>query len=123
MPVFKYTRELGGEVGKDIAAYLPTLTSVDSYRSETFRKSMPATRRRFEGALSIKGLADACAPKTPFAFIPCLSEEEMNVDDLEELLKQALINAEDDPAKKKALLKDSNYRKCVRIYDFLRYGK
>ena len=84
MPVFKYTRGLGGEVGKDIATYLPTLTSIDSYRSETFRKSMPATRRRFEGSLSIKGLANACAPKSPFAFIPCLSEEEMDVDDLEE---------------------------------------
>lgn len=123
MPVFKYTRGLGGEVGKDIATYLPTLTSIDSYRSETFRKSMPATRRRFEGSLSIKGLANACAPKSPFAFIPCLSEEEMDVDDLEALLKRALADVGNDPAKKRALLKDSHYRKCVRIYDFLRYGK
>ena len=123
MPVFKYTRGLGDEVGKDIAAYLPTLTSVDSYRSPTIRKSMPTTRGRFEGHLSVKGLAEACAPNSPFAFIPCLEEDEMDVDDLEELLKQALIAVEKNQSAKRKLLKDSNFRKCVRIYDYLRYGK
>ena len=124
MPVFKYTRELSGDVvGKDIAAYLPTLTSVDSYRSNTMRKSMPSTRRRFEAALSVMGIAEACAPNSPFPFIPCLEEDEIGVDDLEKVLKQALIDVEGDQAAKKKLLKDSNFRKCIRIYDFLRYGK
>lgn len=122
MPVFKYTRGLDGEIGKDIAAYLPTLTSVDSYRSKTIRKSMPSTRRRFEGSLSVRGLEKACSPNSPFAFIPCLEEHEIDVDDLEKLLKQALMNAKSDQAKKK-LLKDSNFRKCIRIYDYLRYGR
>ena len=72
MPVFKYTRGLGDMVGKDIAEYLPTLTSVDSYRSNTMRKSMPSTRRRFEATLSVMGIAEACAPNSPFPFIPCL---------------------------------------------------
>lgn len=122
MPVFKYTRGLGDDmVGKDIAAYLPTLTSVDSYRSNTMRKSMPSTRRRFEAALSVTGIADACAPNSPFPFIPCLEEAEINVDDLEKVLKQALVNVEGNQAAKKKLLKDSNFRKCIRIYDFLRY--
>ena len=84
---------------------------------------MPTTRRRFEGSLSIRGLAEACAPNSPFAFIPCLEESEMDVDDLEELLKQALVAVEKDHAERKKLLKDSNFRKCVRIYDYLRYGK
>ena len=124
MPVFKYTRELGREVvGKDIAAYLPTLTSVDSYRSNTMRKSMPSTRKRFEAALSVKGITEACAPNSPFPFIPYLEECEIDIDDLEMVLKQALINVEGDQAAKKKLLKDSNFRKCIRIYDFLRYGK
>ena len=122
MPVFKYTRGLGDEmVGKDIAAYLPTLTSVDSYRSNTMRKSMPSTRRRFEAALSVTGITDACAPNSPFPFIPYLEEAEINVDDLEKVLKQALVNVEGNQAAKKKLLKDSNFRKCIRIYDFLRY--
>lgn len=123
MPVFKYTRELGDVVGKDIAAYLPTLTSVDSYRSNTMRKSMLSTRRRFEDALSITGMVEACAPNSPFPFIPYLEEDEIDVDDLEEVLKRALISVEGDQAAKKRLLKDSNFRKCIRIYDFLRYGK
>ena len=123
MPVFKYTRGLGDMVGKDIAEYLPTLTSVDSYRSNTMRKSMSSTRRRFEDTLSVIGIAEACAPNSPFPFIPCLEEDEIDVDDLEKALKHALIDVEGDQAAKKKLLKDSNFRKCIRIYDFLRYGK
>lgn len=123
MPVFKYTRELGSEVGKDIAKYLPTLTSVDSYRTPTIRRNMASTRRRFENALSVKGLAEACAPRPAFAFIPYLEEKEIDVDELEELLKQALVDVEEDAGNRKALLKDTYYRKCVRIYDYLRYGK
>lgn len=123
MPVFKYTRELGDMVGKDIAAYLPTLTSIDCYRSNTMRKSMPAKRKKFEESLSIKGLTEKCAPNDPFAFIPYLEENEINVDDLENLLKQALTNVKEDQTAKKKLLKDSNFRKCIRIYDYLRYGK
>lgn len=125
MPVFKYTRELDSDVvGKDIAAYLPTLTSVDSYRSNTMRsKSMPSMRRRFEGALSIRGIIEACAPNNPFPFIPCLEEDEIDVNDLETVLKQALVDVEDDRIARKRLLKDSNFRKCIRIYDFLRYRK
>lgn len=110
-------------VGKDIAEYLPTLTSVDSYRSNTMRKSMPATRKRFESALSVKGIAEACAPNSPFPFIPYLEECEIDIDDLEMVLKQALINVEGDQVAKKKMLKDSNFRKCIRIYDFLHYGK
>ena len=123
MPVFKYTRGLGDVVGKDIAAYLPTLTSLDCYRSNTMRKSMSAMRRRFEGSLSVKGLAEACVPNTPFAFIPYLEESEIDVNELEMLLKRALVDVGEDRAAKKRLLKDSNFRKCIRIYDFLRYGK
>lgn len=123
MPVFKYTRELGDMVGKHIAEYLPTLTSVDSYRSNTMRKSMPSTRKRFEEALSVTGIVEKCAPNSPFPFIPYLEEGEIEVDDLEKVLKQALINVENDRAAKKMLLKDSNFRKCIRIYDYMRYGK
>ncbi len=87
------------------------------------RKSMPSTRRRFEVAMSVMGIAEACAPNSPFPFIPCLEEDEIDVYDLEKALKQALIDVEGDQAAKKKLLKDSNFRKCIRIYDFLRYRK
>ena len=87
------------------------------------RKSMPSTRRRFEAALSVMGIAEACAPNSPFPFIPCLEEDEIDVGDLEKALKRALIDVEGDQAAKKKLLKDSNFRKCIRIYDFLRYRK
>ena len=71
----------------------------------------------------MKGITEACAPNSPFPFIPCLEEGEIDVDDLEAVLKQALGDVEGDQGAKKKLLKDSNFRKCIRIYDFLRYGK
>lgn len=46
----------------------------------------------------------------------------IDVDELGDLLKRAILEAEDRPSERLALLKDSNYRKCVRIYDFLRYA-
>jgi len=123
MPVFKYTRGLDDVVGKDIAAYLPMLTSIDCYRSNTMRKAMSTQRSRFEESLSVRGLVEACAPNRPFAFIPCLEEDEIDVDELEELLKEELVSVKDNQPEKKALLKDSYFRKCIRIYDYLRYGK
>lgn len=122
MPVFKYTHSMGVEIGKDIAAYLPTLTSLDSFRNQTIRKSMARKRKKYEGSLSISGLIDACAPSKAFGLIPYLEEGEIDVDELESMLKQELIAVESQPTEKKALLKDSNYRKCIRIYDYLRYG-
>ena len=87
------------------------------------RKAMSRTRKRFEGHLSVEGLTEACAPGSPFAFIPYLNEDEIDVDELESLLKQTLVDASEDQSAKQKLLKDSNFRKCVRIYDFLRYRK
>lgn len=67
--------------------------------------------------MSVNGFASACSPKASFAFIPCLEEEEIDMDELENLLKLALVNVEGDHAAKKRLLKkNSCFRKCIRIY-------
>lgn len=121
MPVFKYVKDLDGEVGKDIATYLPKLTSLDSFRTKTIRSGMAAIRNKFSESLSINGLIAACNPKPAFVFVPYLEEGEIDVDELEAMLKGALQPLMESPDDKLSLLKDSYFRKCVRIYDFLRY--
>ena len=53
--------------------------------------------------------------------IPYLNEDELDVDELEQLLRNELKTVEDNADEKKRLLKDTDFRKCIRIYDFLRY--
>lgn len=123
MPVFKYIRDLdANEIGKYVAAYIPKVTSVDSFRNKTIRSHMASTRKKFEGALSVRGLVDACGLDRVFEFIPSLSDQNINADELEDALKSAMIKTEDDPTARKRLLKNSPFRKCVMIYDFLRYA-
>ena len=53
--------------------------------------------------------------------IPYLNEDELDVHELEQLLRNELKTVEDNTDKKIQLLKDTYFRKCIRIYDFLRY--
>ena len=57
-----------------------------------------------------------------YSLIPQLYDDEIDVDDLERVLKSALLATEDGSDERHALLKESNFRKCVRIYVFLRYA-
>lgn len=83
---------------------------------------MEATHRRFAGHTTVKGLEEAAEPGKLFYFIPQLHDDEIDVDELERALKSALLSTEDCSDERKALLKESNFRKCARIYDFLRYA-
>ena len=123
MPVFKYIRNLDAdEIGKYIASYIPKVTSIDSFRNKTIRSHMASTRRKFEGSLSVRGLVDACGLDRVFRFIPSLSDQDIDVDELENVLKAAMVETEDNPTARRRLLKNSPFRKCVMIYDFLRYA-
>lgn len=122
MPVFKYIRDIDPDmVGKDISAYVRQLTSVDSFRTASIRKGMERQRQRFSSDLSVRGIERQTAPGSPFPFIPYLDEDDIDVDELEALLKERLVKTQADSGGKAVLLKDTYFRKCVRIYDFLRY--
>lgn len=123
MPVFKYVQDMADdEVEKGVLGYARGLTSLDSFRNASIRKTMEATHRRFAGHTTVKGLEEAAEPGKLFYFIPQLHDDEIDADELERVLKSALLSTEDGSDERKALLKESNFRKCVRIYDFLRYA-
>lgn len=122
VPFYKYILGMGDDVGKSIERYRRELNTLDKFRTKSIRRGMEAKHRTFAGHTSVTGLAEACAPSQPFGFIPYLYDEEIDAGDLGDLLKRALLATEERLAERKALLKDSNFRKCVRMYDFLRYG-
>jgi hypothetical protein len=122
MPVFKYVQDLGDDVVKWVAEYARGLSSLDKFRTKTMRRSMNGMHERFAGSTSVAGLAAACAPDAPFHFIPELYDDEIDVNELEAVLKEALLATGEGSDERRALLKDTYYRKCVRIYDFLRYA-
>ena len=124
MPVFKYIRFLkASEIGKDVAALAENVASLDSFRTATIRKHFGKQRARFGGDLSIGGITRRFPDKSPFHLVPYLEEREIDVEELEKMLKEALTATEEKSEERMTLLKDTDYRKCVRIYDFLRYKK
>jgi hypothetical protein len=123
MPVFKYIQDLADdEVEKGVLAYARGLTSLDSFRNASIRKSMDSTHRRFAGDTTVRGLEKAADPGKLFYFIPQLYEDEIDVDDLGRVLRDALLATGEGSDERKSMLKNSHFRKCVRIYDFLRYA-
>lgn len=123
MPVFKYIQDQpDDEVEKGVLAYARGISSLDSFRNASIRKTMEATHRRFAGHTTVAGLMEVAEPGKLFYFIPQLNDDEIDVDELEQALRKALLATEEGTDSRRRLLKESNFRKCVRIYDFLRYA-
>lgn len=123
MPVFKYIQDMGDDVPRPVMEYARGLTSLGSFRNASIRKTMAATHRRFAGRTTVVGLEEAAEPGKLFYFIPQLQDDEIDVDELEAVLRGAiLVTGAGSPEREGLLKKNSNFRKCVRMYDFLRYG-
>lgn len=123
IPFYKYIADIGDDVGKAIEEYRKEYSTLDSFRTGSDRKDMGKTHSRFDGVSSVRELADICAPKPPFRFIPHLYHDEIDVDELGELLKSSLAATTEGSSERRDLLKDSPFRKCIRIYDYLRFGR
>lgn len=123
MPVFKYTSALDRELwGDRITSQVARIASLDSFRSRTIRQNMPSFRKRNAHALGVRSLQDAVSQERLFHFVPYLERDEIDLKELESCLKSALTEYPKGSLERNALLKDSAFRKCVRIYDYLRYG-
>lgn len=123
IPFYKYVAGLGNDVGKAIERYRGKLNELDKFRTKSIRRGMESKHRTFAGHTSVAGLTEACAPRYPFAFIPYLYDWEIDADELGDLLKRTLLSTGEGTPERRSLLKDSNFRKCIRIYDFLRYAE
>lgn len=76
----------------------------------------------FVGRTTVAGLMEVAEPGRLFYFIPQLHDDEIDANELERALRDALLATREGSEEHRALLKESNFRKCVRIFDFLRYA-
>ncbi|MBR3325753.1 MAG: hypothetical protein IKG22_00310 [Atopobiaceae bacterium] len=84
---------------------------------------MEKKHQKYVGSTSVNGLVRVCEPDAPYALVPYLYDDEIDVDQLGEILKRGLLSTEESSEERVRLLKDSAFRKCVRMYDFLRYSE
>lgn len=128
-PVYKYLDQVGVSVEEcsDIDPYLEDYVgkhgSIESFLSRSQREQCRAYRRSKSGPLSIDRLIEDEGADRAFQFVKYLKEDEIDIDALRSYLA-SLLKGEDGSVSTKMLETDtykSEYRKCVRIYDFIRY--
>lgn len=123
VPFYKYIADLGDDVGKAISRQRTRFSTLDSFRTSSIRKDMESKHRKYAGNTSVDGLTQVCDPEMPYALVPYLYDDEIDVEQLGMLLKRGLLSTEEKSDERHLLLKDSAFRKCVRMYDFLRYAQ
>lgn len=129
VPVFKYLDAVGvskekcGDIGPKLAQYVSSHDSVESFLSPTQRARKEAYRSRHGNKLSVRALLEDEGPGRAFQFVPYLEDDEMDVEELGSYLSSLLVR--DNKVSLDILESDtykSEFKKCVRIYDFMKYG-
>lgn len=122
VPVFKYVSKVDGNYGKEVTKMVDAISSLDYFRSNTIRKARSRTRKRFDASLSISGLIERCGHAGAFKFIHILNEDEIDIDDFEQYLLYVLDHGDEIYDRPGGIRKNSDFRRCVRIFDYLKYG-
>lgn len=129
VPVYKYLERVGigfdscDEVGGHLGSYVRKYTSTESFLSGAQRESRQAYRSRNRGHLSLDALFEREGADRAFQFVKYLDEDEIDTIGLGEYLS-SLLHEENGAVSLRILEEDtykSEFRKCVRIYDFMRY--
>lgn len=131
VPVFKYLSELGIDVNEydklpsRVAAYVNGHRSLDTFRSPTEKKHRVVVRNTPGFQHSVAGLINQYGLDVAYRYLLNLDEDEIDVADLGNYLERMMTDENGDVSM--AILETATYksvyRKCVRVYDFLRYGK
>ena len=95
-----------------------------TYLSPSNKKDQPRYRKRLKEK-SVDGLISTFGKKTAFKHLTCLYEDEIDPDCLYKYLREVACSdvPEDRRNKLESMLEDSEMRRCIRIYDYLTYGK
>lgn len=131
VPIFKYLQGSGVDiseydaVGQSVSQYAKSHTSIEHFLSDAQKRAKAKYRDAFPEALSLEAIIRKEGEGKAFQFVKYLDEEEIDIEKLGAYLKKMLTGA--DGEKDLRLLErdtyKSEFRKCVRIYDFMRYGK
>lgn len=129
VPVFKYLSELGirsdelDKLPERIRRYVKENHTLDSFRSPTERRNRKSMRNVVCFTHSVSGLIEKYGMDVAYRYLLNLDESEIDVAELGKYLA-GLMHDKDGNISTDILetaTYKSTYRKCVRVYDFLRY--
>ena len=128
MPVFKYASAVGWKnLGKDVLRLVGEHDSVDVFQTKTIERLRPSVVRHVVEKTGSDEMSVASVVSTygdrAHGFLPVLSESEISVPELGCYLKDKLSTNLEGAREPRGILRDSNFRKMIMIYDYLRYGK
>jgi len=121
VPFQKYVSAYAGKLYGTVLKKFNEQTSVDAFRNPTTRALLEGQRRRFSGSLSVGGLISRLGPENAYKHLFVLEDDEIDAHELGEYLKSFLKPIEGDKDAVRDFLKSPEYRRAVRIYDFIRY--
>ena len=125
LPMYKYLLSAKTPVtGEKIRQNIKEYRCYDAYLSSSNKKDRARYRKRLKEE-NINGLISAFGKETAFKHLTCLYEAEIDSDSLYNYLREVACFdvPEDRRSKLKSMLEDSDMRRCIRIYDYLTYGK
>ena len=123
LPLFKYLSSFDGELGERTAKWANDHRSVDSYRNKTLRKWLPGQRGRFASNLSVSGMIDTLGKDKAFKHLWVLEDDEIDPSELGSYLKDLFLNGTEDIGKREHMNANPEFRRMVRIYDLVKYGR
>ena len=129
VPVYKYLDAADADLAdcealeSRLGSYVRERTSIDSFLSESDRWGREAFRRTHRSSLSVSGLIESEGADQAFRYVKNLNEDEIDVSELRDYLSSRLHDEEGNVClyQLNEHTYKSEFRKCVRIYDFLRY--
>lgn len=125
LPMYKYLLLAKIPVtGEKIRQNIKEYCCYDAYLSPSNKKDQPRYRKKLKEK-SVDGLISTFGKKTAFKHLTCLYEDEIDPDCLYKYLREVACSdvPEDRRNKLESMLEDSEMRRCIRIYDYLTYGK
>lgn len=129
VPVFKYLAAVGisdddlETIGPKLCEYVRKHDSIASYLSDSQVERKEKYRASVRGALSIDGLIEMEGADRAFQFVKYMDEDEIDVYRLGSYLASMLVDG-NGSVSLEMLETDtykSEFKKCVRIFDFMRY--
>lgn len=127
-PVFKYASAVGWEnLGKDVSGLVAKHDSVDAFKTKSIARMRTRVIRdvaKTTGSeiMSVEAVVSTYGERA-LGFLPVLNEDEIDETELGSYLGSTLRSRLHGAREQGGILRDTNFRKLVQIYDYLHYGK
>lgn len=127
LPVFKYvsgaSMAISPEKFPKLCDLIDSRRCLADFRNASYNKRLAGQRERFSGHLSVGGLIGELGEERAYKFMWILEEDDIDLGQLGRYLSSRLAADGDDARKPGGVLRDSEFKRMVRVYDFLRYRK